>query len=130
MKKLLLLLSLLLATNAWTAIDRADLSVEQAGNLLQLPLACAETEYPNKLSQTLRSNKDLASPRNLHPAFYGCFDWHSAVHGHWSMVRILKEFPNVVGNVQARAVLQRHITPENIAKDIDYLRANTSWERP
>ena len=44
MKKLLLLLSLLLATNAWTAIDRADLSIEQAANLLQLPLACAETE--------------------------------------------------------------------------------------
>jgi len=52
------------------------------------------------------------------------------VHGHWSMVRLLKEFPNVVGNVQARAILQSHITPENIAKDIDYLRANTSWERP
>ena len=46
------------------------------------------------------------------------------------MVRLLKEFPNVVGSTQASAILQRHITPENIAKDIDYLRANTSWERP
>ena len=130
MKKLLVLLSLMLATNAWGELNRAGLSVEQAANLMQLPLACAETEYPNKLSQTLRSNKDLASPRDLHPAFYGCFDWHSAVHGHWSMVRLLKEFPNVVGNAEASAILQRHITPENIAKDIDYLRANTSWERP
>ena len=128
MKSFLLLFSLVLTTNAWGEFGRPDLSVEQAANLRQLPLACAETEYPNKLSQTLHSNEDLASTRDLHPAFYGCFDWHSAVHGHWSMVRLLKEFPNVVGNVQARAILQSHITPENIAKDIDYLRANTSWE--
>ena len=53
---------------------RTDLSIGQAANLMQLPLACAETEYPNKLSQTLRSNEDLASPMELHPAFYGCFD--------------------------------------------------------
>ena len=109
---------------------RTDLSVEQAANLMQLPLSCAETEYPNKLSQTLRGAEDLASPIELHPAFYGCFDWHSAVHGHWSMVRLLKAFPNVAGANQARKILQRHITPANVAKDIDYLRANTSWERP
>ena len=121
-------------TTSVTAADRetnrTELSLEQAANLMQLPLACAETEYPNKLSQTLRSEEDLASPTDLHPAFYGCFDWHSAVHGHWSMVRLLKEFPDVVGNAQARAILQRHITPENIVKDIDYLRGNISWERP
>jgi len=112
------------------ATDRVGLSVEQAANLIQLPLACVETEYPNKLSQTLRSEEDLASPKDLHPAFYGCFDWHSAVHGHWSMVRLLKEFPNVAGNAQAKSILQRHITLENIAKDIDYLKTNISWERP
>ena len=121
-------------TTSVTAADRetnrTELSLEQAANLMQLPLACAETEYPNKLSQTLRSEEDLASPTDLHPAFYGCFDWHSAVHGHWSMVRLLKEFPDVVGNAQARAILQRHITPENVVKDIDYLRGNISWERP
>ena len=109
---------------------RTGLSIGQAANLMQLPLACAETEYPNKLSQTLRSDEDLASPMKLHPAFYGCFDWHSAVHGHWSMVRLLKQFPDMGGNTQARAILQRHITPENVAKDIEYLRANTAWERP
>ncbi len=106
------------------------ISAHEAANLMQLPLSCAETEYPNKLSQTLRDDDDLASPKVLHPAFYGCFDWHSAVHGHWSMVRLLKQFPEVDGNTQARAILQRHITPENVAKDIEYLRANTAWERP
>ena len=129
MKFIIVIAGFLFSSSSLVA-DRADLSVEQAANLMQLPLACAETEYPNKLSQTLQSDEDLASPRELHPAFYGCFDWHSAVHGHWSMVRLLKEFPNVVGNAQARAILQRHITPENIAKDIYYLRANVSWERP
>ena len=110
--------------------NSTSISIHQAANLMQLPLSCAETEYPNKLSQTLYSDDDLASPKALHPAFYGCFDWHSAVHGHWSMVRLLKEFPDVVGNAQARAILQRHITPENVVKDIDYLRGNISWERP
>ena len=110
--------------------SRAPLSETQAGNLMQLPLDCAEIEYPNKLSQMLRSDADLASPNQLHPAFYGCFDWHSAVHGHWSMVRLLKAFPNVAGHEQAKVILQRHITPANIAIDINYLRDNKSWERP
>ena len=55
---------------------RTDLSIGQAANLMQLPLACVETEYPNKLSQTLRSDEDLASPMKLHTAFNGCFNWH------------------------------------------------------
>ena len=64
-------------------VKSPSISAHQAVNLMQLPLSCAETEYPNKLSQTLYSADDLASPKALHPAFYGCFDWHSAVHGHW-----------------------------------------------
>ena len=55
-------------------ISRYQLNIEEASNLLKLPLSCVEQEYPNKLSQTLRSDKDLASPKVLHPAFYGCFD--------------------------------------------------------
>lgn len=110
--------------------ESSVLTQEQAGNLMQLPLDCAETEYPNKLNQVLASGNDLASPATLHPAFYGCFDWHSAVHGHWSMVRLLKEFPAIKGHQQAKDILQRHITQANIATDISYLRANPSWERP
>ena len=106
------------------------LTQTQANNLMQLPLDCAEVEYPNKLGQTLGSEADLAPPTELHPAFYGCFDWHSAVHGHWSMVRLLKQFPDIQGHQQAKAVLQRHITADNIAVDMEYLRNNPSWERP
>ena len=109
---------------------KRSLTADQLGNLMALPLACAEVEYPNKLSQVLTSDDDLKSPRQLHPAFYGCFDWHSAVHGHWSMVRLLKELPTVEGHQQAKEILQRHITPANIAADIAYVQANPSWERP
>lgn len=108
----------------------APLTQAQASNLMQLPLDCAEVEYPNKLNQTLGSDADLASPTKLHPAFYGCFDWHSAVHGHWSMVRLLKQFPDIQGYDQAKGILQRHITAANIAVDIEYLQNNPSWERP
>ena len=107
-----------------------SISAHEAANLMQLPLSCAETEYPNKLSQTLRDDDDLASPKILHPAFYGCFDWHSAVHGHWSMVRLLKAFPDIEGGDKAIAILQQHITPANVTADLAYFKLNSSWERP
>jgi len=110
--------------------NSTSISAHQAANLMQLPLSCAETEYPNKLSQTLYSDDDLASPKALHPAFYGCFDWHSAVHGHWSMVRLLKAFPDIEGRERALAILQQHITPANVAADLAYFQLNSSWERP
>ena len=110
--------------------NSTSISARQAANLMQLPLGCAETEYPNKLSQTLHSDDDLASPKSLHPAFYGCFDWHSAVHGHWSMVRLLKAFPDIEGGDKATAILQQHITPANVAADLAYFKLNSSWERP
>jgi len=64
------------------------LNLEQANKLANLPLHCINTEYPNRLSQTLGGDEDLKSPTTLHPAFYGCFDWHSSVHGHWSLVSL------------------------------------------
>lgn len=108
-----------------------QLNLAQANRLAQLPLNCAETEYPNKLSQTLGSAEDLKSPKTLHPAFYGCFDWHSAVHGHWSMVTLLKEFPDIDAADNLRRILKNHITKENIAKEVAYFHGkhNKSWER-
>src|SRR6056300_1978795 len=66
------------------------LNLEEANRLSQLPLKCMEIEYPNKLGQTLGGDEDLLSPQALHPAFFGCFDWYSSVHGHWSLVKLLK----------------------------------------
>lgn len=121
---------LLLISPSHASDSATKLDLRAASNLMELPLSCVETEYPNKLSQTLRGDSDLASPRQLHPAFYGCFDWHSSVHGHWSMVRLLKAFPNIDGHERAKGLLKQHITPVNISADIDYLKIHPSWERP
>jgi hypothetical protein len=118
------------ATASKNTGESGSISAHEAVNLMQLCLSCAETEYPNRLSQTLRDDDDLASPKLLHPAFYGCFDWHSAVHGHWSMVRLFKAFSGIEGGDKAIAILQQHITPANVAADLAYFKLNRSWDRP
>lgn len=70
-----------------------QLTLERANGLAKLPLKCLQQEYPNKLSQLLADSTEIANPKSLHPAFYGCFDWHSSVHGHWSLIYLLKHFP-------------------------------------
>ena len=72
------------------------------------------------------SDKDLRSPKDLHPAFYGCFDWHSAVHGHWSLVRLLKEKPDLKERKQILKGLKAHLSKENIAAEIDYFADSLS----
>lgn len=103
----------------------------EANRLAALPLACLDTEYPNKLNQVLNNRKDLGTPSQLHPAFYGCFDWHSAVHGHWSLVRLLKEFPDLEEADRIREKLKARITSEHIAGEIAYFKTphNGSFER-
>src|ERR1039458_2621365 len=64
-----------------------------AERFANLALACVHKEYPNKLSHSLTSDADVAPPRKLTPAFYGCFDWHSSVHGHWLLARLVRTFP-------------------------------------
>lgn len=107
------------------------LNLEQANRLAQLPLHCMATEYPNKLNQTIGSALDLQTPKELHPAFYGCFDWHSAVHGHWSLVSLLKQFPNLEHRIEIEEKLLQNISKENIAKELLYFKGqyNTSFER-
>jgi len=108
-----------------------QLSLEQANNLAELPLACVNQEYPNKLSQTLGDAGDLKEPSVLHPTFYGCFDWHSAVHGHWSMVYLLKNFPDLAKAETLKSYLKEHLTKENIQAEVAYFNGehNKSYER-
>lgn len=107
------------------------LNLEQANRLAKLPLQCIGTEYPNKLGQTIGSKADLKSPRELHPAFYGCFDWHSAVHGHWSLVSLLKQFPNLDHREAIEQKLLQNISKTNIQKEVAYFYGehNKSFER-
>lgn len=81
-----------------------NLNIKQ---LSKLPLHCIETEYPNKLSQTIGNASYLKTPKELHPAFYGCFDWHSSVHGHWSLVKLLKNNPNAFSTDEFQSILKK-----------------------
>jgi Protein of unknown function (DUF2891) len=103
----------------------------EANKLIELPLHCAETEYPNKLGQTIGGDEDLLPPRELHPVFYGCFDWHSAVHGYWSMVTLLRDFPEMDKADRVRDILRTNITKDNIAREVTYFEGehSKSYER-
>src|SRR5690606_1337352 len=95
------------ATPTKTSIE---LTEQQAASIFSLPVHCLEIEYPNKLGQVLGSDEDLKSPKSLRPIFYGCFDWHSSVHGYWSIVELLKAYPNLDSAGNVRAMLNKHIT--------------------
>lgn len=107
------------------------LNLKAANKLVDLPLHCMNIEYPNRLSQTLGGGDDLKPPTQLHPAFYGCFDWHSAVHGHWSLVSLLKQFPEIDKAEEVKQRLLNNISEVNIEKEIDYFQGehNKSFER-
>ena len=107
------------------------LNLVEANRLSQLPLKCMEIEYPNKLGQTIGSDADLLSPKALHPTFYGCFDWHSSVHGHWSLVKLLKMFPDLDNADSIKQRLLNVITKENILTEVAFFEGehNKSFER-
>jgi len=107
------------------------LNLEQANRLAALPLECMQQEYPNKLSQTLSDSSSLAFPRQLHPAFYGCFDWHSSVHGHWMLVRLLKEFPAIDRAEEVWGRLRSNISADKILLELEYFyrQQEKSFER-
>lgn len=112
-------------------IEVIELTLEQANILATLPLECVVKEFPNKLGHVLGGQEDLGTPRQLHPAFYGCFDWHSAVHGHWSMVRLLKTHPNLEEAARIRTILSENLSKENIALEVAYFNSkhNKNYER-
>ncbi len=112
-------------------ISAQEITQKQAEALLDMPLACIQREYPNKLNQVLNTAADVQGPEKLHPSFYGCFDWHSAVHGHWSIVKLLSLFPNLSRADEAIKMIQENINPEKIAGELKYFEKtyNKSYER-
>ena len=111
--------------------EPVELTLEQANKLAQLPLDCINVEYPNKLNQTLAGPEEIAEPQELHPAFYGCFDWHSSVHGHWTLVSLLKQFPDLEKAEEIRETLKNSLSAENIAAEVEYFKNEheSSFER-
>src|SRR6266478_3330671 len=110
----------------------ATFDINAAERFANLALACVHKEYPNKLSHTLNSDADVAPPRKLTPAFCGCYDWHSSVHGHWLLARLVRTFPEAPFAVEARKALWDSLTIEKIRQETAYLKGTgrASFERP
>ncbi len=105
------------------------LTARGASHFASLALKSLNREFPNKTGHVQLEADDLLQPSGYHPAFYGCFDWHSSVHGHWMLVRLLREFPDLPEAGAIRAAISRNITPSNIAAEADYFLGNKSFER-
>ncbi|HXT64236.1 MAG TPA: DUF2891 domain-containing protein [Pyrinomonadaceae bacterium] len=111
--------------------NELSLTQSQASHFAQLALKCVRKEYPNKLDHTMNDGDEVRGPRALHPSFYGCFDWHSTVHGHWMLVHLLQTFPALPEGKEIREALNANLSEKNIAGEVAYLKqANrASFER-
>jgi Protein of unknown function (DUF2891) len=110
----------------------SGLTAGEAGRLAKLALDCVGREYPNKIAHVLDSDADVKPPRELTPAFFGCFDWHSSVHGHWLLARLSRTFPAAPFATDARAALGRSLTEAKVAAEVKYLEGlgRATFERP
>ena len=131
---------LLVALLFFPVLGRADptptpapqFEASAAERFAALALACVHKEYPNKISHVLNSDADVAAPHALTPAFCGCYDWHSSVHGHWLLARLARTFPEAPFAKEAKAALEKSLTKENIAQEVAYQEGEgrASFERP
>lgn len=135
LKAVFLLCSLLVAAQIVAAQpakpDHLSLNQTEASHFARLALKCLRKQFPNKLDHTMNDASEVRSPRALHPAFYGCFDWHSTVHGHWMLVHLLRLFPNMPEARDIRSALDDNLSAKNIAEEVDYLKQKNraSFER-
>jgi len=109
------------------------LEAATAERFADLALACIHREYPNKTGHhVLISDQDARPPRELTPAFYGCYDWHSAVHGHWMLARLARLFPDAPFAATAFQALAKNLTAENLSREAEYMQAEqrSTFERP
>jgi hypothetical protein len=113
-------------------VAASDFDRAQAARFARMALDCIHKEYPNKIAHSLNSDADVKPPRELTPAFYGCYDWHSSVHGHWLLVRLTRLFPKEPFAADARRAISQDLTEANIAQEIRYLSAEgrNTFERP
>src|SRR5437667_8637545 len=132
MKSFLSILILLPAICAAAETAASAFDVKVAERFARLALACVHKEYPNKISHVLNSDADVAPPRKLTPAFCGCYDWHSSVHGHWLLVRLVRTYPDASFAAAAREALKQSLTADNLKEEAAYLRraGRASFERP
>ncbi len=120
------------AAPAQAAPAARALEAAAAARFARLALDCVHREYPNKIAHVLNGDGDVRPPRDLTPAFYGCYDWHSSVHAHWLLARLARLYPGTAFATEARGALAKSLTDANIATEVAYLRetGRTSFERP
>lgn len=125
-------LVVLLSFQAILPASDTSMTPAQATAFAKLALKGIRQEYPNKPADVLNGEGDVKNPRAIHPAFYGCYDWHSSVHGHWMLVKLLKLFPDLPVQQEIRTALAANLTAANLQIEADYFnRANAkSYERP
>jgi hypothetical protein len=114
------------------AARATSLDVDVAARFIGLALACVHREYPNKIAHVLVADSDAQAPRILTPVFFGCYDWHSAVHGHWLLVRLARLHPDAESAAKARSALAASFTVDRVAQELAYLQGpgRVSFERP
>ena len=107
------------------------LTEKQVGDFAELALRGLKQEYPNKPSNVMATSADVRSPKQMHPAFYGNFDWHSSVHGHWMLARLLRLNPDHVRSSAMRSILNEQLTADNMRQEAEYFQQkhNRSFER-
>jgi len=122
---------MVLMLNSFPLAAAGSLDVEQAAQFAALALAGIDREYPNKPGAVLTGPQDLEPPRAMHPAFFGHYDWHSSVHGHWMLVRLLRLYPTMSNAAEIRARLGEHLTAPKLRAEAAYFdaRENRSFER-
>jgi hypothetical protein len=101
-----------------------------ASTFARVALANVEREYPRAIAHLLRTAQDELTPRKVHPAFFGSYDWHSAVHMHWLLVRVLRLYPMLAENGRIAALLDAHLSAAHLGVELDYLKQNPLFERP
>jgi len=108
------------------------LTEELAGRFARVALANIVREYPRHIQHLVSNANDELRERTLHPAFYGSYDWHSAVHMHWLLVRVLRQYPASRDAARIAGALDAHLTPAAIEAELAYFRspAGRSFERP
>ncbi|MFT4600619.1 MAG: hypothetical protein ACI857_000795 [Arenicella sp.] len=132
MRKIIFALAVVASSaGAQETIDNLELSFANAEKLVQVPIDCVLQEYPNKLGQVLQDSSHIDNPASLHPIFYGCFDWHSSVHGHWLMAKVMNKFPESEKAKEIVTLFDSQFSTPNVQKELMYFqpKVNQSYER-
>src|SRR5690554_450185 len=112
-------------------VAKLDFGLVEAQKIIALPMHCLTVEYPNKLGQVLHNEEELKSPKELRPIFYGCFDWHSSAHGYWSVIKLVKQFPELDSDNKIHSLLEEVFTEEHVAIEAAFFKQplNRNFER-